>query len=432
MKDVYGNSMLNIAAAAAAESSEPSFQSRDPYFIYPPRFDAQWQQDEDAQPGTAFNTSYYIVDEDIFEKDVQSSPLYQRAWVMQEVWLARRNLNLTANQLWWQCSELTACESYPHGLPSPWAGIAGRMRALNPSDDREVMYQAWLKLAERYSNCLLTYPSDRIIAYAGIVQHFQRLLPHDDKYIAGMWRSQLPWSLVWSTHKTRPCYRPDGYRAPSWAWMSVEGPVLLESKPPALAESDTLMTPCTVIDVTVETDDGTNGTGTIIGGYIRIKAPLTRVGVLDDSLSLETSPGEWEYIPGTDEGVGQPYRRDTWTAADFDESTPDGDPALSFLEPITETTLARNCHDMQTIPRVRQSFETNSDPCTTGHDYHLFALPIMKWAQAGKPFCEGSILLSKPGWPIHIYQKVGAFTASGDIAIGALERRREEHVITIL
>jgi len=105
MKDVYQNSALNIAMAAAAENSDSSFGSRDLSFLRPLRVETEWQGFE--------KTQYYLQDGDMYEDEVETCPLRRRAWVIQEVWLTPRSLNLTKNQLWWECRELEACEAYP-------------------------------------------------------------------------------------------------------------------------------------------------------------------------------------------------------------------------------------------------------------------------------------------------------------------------------
>ena len=94
MTNVYGNSMLNICTAGAAESSEPSFASRDVAIISPAEFQARWGG-QDSKTILLRHTNAY-------QMEVSSSPLFQRAWVVQEVMLASRLLVLAENQLWWE------------------------------------------------------------------------------------------------------------------------------------------------------------------------------------------------------------------------------------------------------------------------------------------------------------------------------------------
>lgn len=111
MKDVYENSILNTAAAAATESYESSFSARDPSLLFPLAFEVEWDGLEKC--------SHLLMDEAMFKDEVEDSPLRHRAWVLQEVYLTPRSLYLTKSQLWWECRDLTACEIMPTGLEAP-------------------------------------------------------------------------------------------------------------------------------------------------------------------------------------------------------------------------------------------------------------------------------------------------------------------------
>ncbi|KAK0482437.1 heterokaryon incompatibility protein-domain-containing protein [Armillaria novae-zelandiae] len=80
-------------------------------------------------------------------------------------------------------------------------------------------------LLEVYTSRRLTKPRDRLIAFSGIVDHFQAVWP-DSKYIAGLWSHQLPEGLLWRRDSgDKP--RPQRYRAPSWSWASTDGEITL-------------------------------------------------------------------------------------------------------------------------------------------------------------------------------------------------------------
>ncbi|KAK3331338.1 heterokaryon incompatibility protein-domain-containing protein [Apodospora peruviana] len=423
MKDVYENSALNIAAAAAAESSEASFLSRDPYFIRPVQVGAEWDDIPEQQ--------YYLVDNDLHVNDLKDSPLHQRAWVLQEVFLAKRNLSLTANQLWFECPELDACETYPQGVPAALlseninqTGVVG----LPPDEATAAICRQWWGVMERYAACFLTFPGDKMIALAGIAQHFQGRLPNDT-YLAAMWRSQLPLSLNWGTQKWRPCYRPDdGYRAPSWSWASIEGRVIFNHEPALVDDGTDVSTPCVVVDVAVHAVDAQQDTGFLRGGYIQIRAPLTEVGILNESLSLEISPGEWDYIEGSDEAAGNRFRGQSWTVVGFDECTPDGRNAVSYLSPLTEKACLGG--QMDGLTRVREAVVADVEEGLLG--YRFFALPVVRFLQAGKPFYQGIILFRRQDWPTDIYQRAGEFTAAGEVTVEALDQCSSLQLITIV
>jgi hypothetical protein len=50
--------------------------------------------------------------------DVRDSVLYTRGWVLQERMISQRVLNFTYAQMYWECDELQASESYPYGFPA--------------------------------------------------------------------------------------------------------------------------------------------------------------------------------------------------------------------------------------------------------------------------------------------------------------------------
>ena len=60
---------------------------------------------------------YDCIDRELWLREVSQSPLGRRAWVVQERLLAPRVIHFGANQLFWECNGLKACELYPNGLP---------------------------------------------------------------------------------------------------------------------------------------------------------------------------------------------------------------------------------------------------------------------------------------------------------------------------
>ncbi|KAL2172226.1 hypothetical protein VTG60DRAFT_7070 [Thermothelomyces hinnuleus] len=84
----------------------------------------------------------------------------------------------------------------------------------------------------------MTYPNDSLPALAGIAKAVSGAWKQNDCYIAGHWKSELPYSLLWRrggqlyrpwTHNyggtNVPSRRQARYVAPSWAWPSMVGPV---------------------------------------------------------------------------------------------------------------------------------------------------------------------------------------------------------------
>lgn len=73
----------------------------------------------------------------------------------------------------------------------------------------------WNTVLERYGTGLLTIPSDRPIAIAGLAKILQ---PHrNSQYVAGIWDLEFPRQLLWRTvHSTGS--RRIARLGPSWSW----------------------------------------------------------------------------------------------------------------------------------------------------------------------------------------------------------------------
>lgn len=48
----------------------------------------------------------------------------------------------------------------------------------------------------------------------------------DDQYFAGLWKGDLVEGLLWNTQGKPPTKAPSQYRAPSWSWAAMNGPIV--------------------------------------------------------------------------------------------------------------------------------------------------------------------------------------------------------------
>jgi hypothetical protein len=96
-------------------------------------------------------------------------------------------------------------------------------RLMNPSVD---ITGHWAKLVENYAKCGLTKPTDKLIAFNCVAQAVMN--SRGGRCIAGVWQDNIAYDLAW--------HRPDeakellpidetSFRAPSWSWVCVDGPV---------------------------------------------------------------------------------------------------------------------------------------------------------------------------------------------------------------
>ncbi|RSM05391.1 hypothetical protein CDV31_009629 [Fusarium ambrosium] len=239
MQHIYGGAAINIVAGHSNGPESGLFHARDSHLVESFITQAEWN---DCPP-----QQYLIWNETEFKSDFTSAPLTRRGWVFQERLLAPRILQFSKMQMYWRCSELFACESWPFGASSSEQGYAVRYGPdlddleLGPSSDittlRDQRNQTrkWELLVMQYSACDLTKPQDKLIALSGVANLFRNVT--GDQYVAGLWRSALPRLLCWERHignsdetqKARGA-RPAAYRAPSWSWASIDDPVSYPSR----------------------------------------------------------------------------------------------------------------------------------------------------------------------------------------------------------
>ncbi|KAF2648425.1 HET-domain-containing protein [Lophiostoma macrostomum CBS 122681] len=196
MGSIYENAFLRIAASGATNSTEGLFQrnlDRKTSEKRPPTIDLR--QKNSKQALIHFRAARENTNGD------HISPLARRAWVFQESRLSRRTIFFNRPGITWECR---AC----------------RMNERNHTDTvpRSQMY-SWTKHVEDYSDCVLTYESDRLIALEGLASELGKLRP--DTYHLGTWLGDVS-GLMWRIVEPEVGMRglPD---LPSWTWASRPG-----------------------------------------------------------------------------------------------------------------------------------------------------------------------------------------------------------------
>lgn len=305
MWEVYGNSYCNIAASASFNGTQGIFRNHEVGGPLPCQITPQWEKrggeasDDNARCGFHFSAMHD------FREQIETSPLGQRAWVVQERLLAPRVLYFAKFQLYWECRELAASEKYPSGLPDSMDMYACNKPSMDPCKlfhVREVRscYKAWIQYVQLYSRCRLTRPEDKLVALAGIAHRVGEALQvcgAADNYLAGLWRRELLAQLLWEERKTdnmpdcRKCTGP--YRAPSWSWASVDGEVFLEKE--ARKEDQYRAT----IDGAYTTTS-IDPFGAVTAGAIDVYAPLVRIQPEIDFDKRGDFPGRLKAHPTLD------------------------------------------------------------------------------------------------------------------------------------
>ena len=257
MSHVYRNGVINIAMSAAATSNETCFFDRDLSRMKPCIVQSEWNE--------CHNDEFHAYYNEIWEDTLSSRPLSKRAWVVQELLLSSRILYLTGQQLFWECFELTACATYPGGLPprnqDNWMpreiiwqahkcandGLQAIRDIAEPAAQKEFR-KLWTGIVKMFTERDLTVRSDRLIALAGVAEVMGQAL--NDEYCAGLWQRNLAVELYWYPPAGRGLKpRPSGYRAPSWSWASLDG----RCSPAFFADDETTDRLIRIIECRIET-----------------------------------------------------------------------------------------------------------------------------------------------------------------------------------
>lgn len=94
-------------------------------------------------------------------------------------------------------------------------------------DKNDEVQRCWGIIVNQYSKCSLTFTTDKLVAIPGVATLIQDTLQGMDIYVAGLWLSQLPTQLLWTTggflEKGHSLYNV----APSWSWASLDTAVFL-------------------------------------------------------------------------------------------------------------------------------------------------------------------------------------------------------------
>ena len=211
MDRVYQHSWCNIAATGFRDGLKSFYVERDPKIIQPRKLRVKLKLDKPTKDGSKHVRGVYYCVENIWDTYITNAPLNQRAWVLQERLLSPRVLHMGCNQVYWECTQLEACETFPDGLPTSlecgyksgaWALNSERQFPRNdldevcPLDFEKELYDLWYKTVVPYYNVAnLTRYEDKLVAIAGVAKKMQRQL--GDKYIAGLWEKGLLRQLLW-------------------------------------------------------------------------------------------------------------------------------------------------------------------------------------------------------------------------------------------
>jgi hypothetical protein len=150
---------------------------------------------------------------------------------------------------------------------------------LNLQFRKEQLYAQWKTvIVQEYTGKKLTYGTDRLPALSGLAKVFMRNLK--DTYFAGLWHGDMHRGLLWygtGDFKVSPTYR-----APTWSWASVDGPITH----PSFGGPDVVWHAAAQIKEVITTPyiDDVTATGQLTGGHLRLSGTLIKINVNIPSL----------------------------------------------------------------------------------------------------------------------------------------------------
>lgn len=266
MKDVYRNAVFGIAALSAQDADSGLFFHRQPEKVTPPTLN--------FKPGSRDQLAVCHIrimhDKMFLAEALAKEPLMQRSWIVQELVLAPRVLYFGSTWNFWSCrqgQDLEPCADYrgwtrsveSQGFISLKSLLARAARGLLltdlhrgaqrlvtgqealvwnellahpiretiPMDPYKAVLVAWDDIVEYFAARQLSFASDKLVAISGLAKDvseaLHRVRPGPHRYLAGLWEETIISSLLWRAG--HPCHRPATYRAPSWSWASIDGPV---------------------------------------------------------------------------------------------------------------------------------------------------------------------------------------------------------------
>ncbi|KAH7020597.1 heterokaryon incompatibility protein-domain-containing protein [Ilyonectria destructans] len=150
-------------------------------------------------------------------------PIDERAWTFQESYLARRLLVFGSHEVSWACMTDGGDD---HGRNSGFWAVIHRgdscrsLQKISIPEPRD-----WGFVIVPFCRRAMSYEADKLPALSSVAELFSHHLKCD--YLAGIFIDSAPQLLTWYTLTTErgEAKRRDKWRAPSWSFLSVDGPI---------------------------------------------------------------------------------------------------------------------------------------------------------------------------------------------------------------
>ena len=203
-----------------------------------------------------------------------NEPINRRAWTLQEHLLSPRLLIFASFGLIWQCNEASIGPRPSRDFVVPFTTLFSYRLP-----DPPAIFD-WQKIVENFCIRDLTKPDDKFHAIAALARKYSAVT--NDSYVAGLWESQLRQHLLWEngswtfrTHRDPASIRrSEQYRAPSWSWASLAGPVRYRIDSRSFGRPDTDDGWLAEVRARVELVDAGDRFGAVKAGWLTLHGPL--------------------------------------------------------------------------------------------------------------------------------------------------------------
>ncbi|KAH8777996.1 heterokaryon incompatibility protein-domain-containing protein [Hyaloscypha finlandica] len=269
MERVYRDSLVTIVAA----NSEGVTQG----FLQPRKMPMESFNIPFRLSGSQFGTMS-VQELDEMEYEESEEPINKRAWALQESMLAHRYLIYSSHTLQWRCN--AGVRNHGNSLHlvhyADDEQISRSFYTLNkPASDPKGELRRWMRLVSVYSKRSSSLSRDKLNAISAVARGFSPLL--GPEYFAGLWQFSILWQLTWvptcSWDSEARNTRPEVYRAPSWSWASVDGPLDYESIFPG-PDGEVYLYKCDFISCQIEPKSAANPFGEVLAGSLKLQGVL--------------------------------------------------------------------------------------------------------------------------------------------------------------
>jgi hypothetical protein len=262
------------------------------------------------------------------------------------------NLHFTRNQIFWECRERLACETFPKGIPLDLniPDLKRQMaRALaTPSflDQHKIIHPhmhaewldkspltAWKSVVEQYTSSTLSYRTDKLLAIGGLARIVQTALKSE--YFAGLWREGFEDQLLWYKNPPPTTKESLEYVAPSWSWAASNSRCRFGNWYRGVKTYPTL----DIIEISLDLVSE-NLFGQVNSGYLKVTSKLAKAKLLSEQILPESEKRCGLAIIYTRDGNLDSALEVFWELSiDLDVRVPESEfvEEIVYFLPVTET-----------------------------------------------------------------------------------------------